>query len=127
VEGTDGAYYVSELTGFPFPVGAARLWRVVPGQEPEVVATGFTDAIDLAVGPDGSLVVLEIATYGLLAAQQGIATGFLGQLAADGTVVPILPNGLVTPTAFARLPDGTFVATDRALSGDAARLVRIQP
>jgi hypothetical protein len=29
--GPDGAYYVSELTGFPFSKGAARIWRVAPG------------------------------------------------------------------------------------------------
>src|SRR5262249_20371315 len=42
VTGPDGAYYVSELTGVPFAVGAARVYRVVPGQAPEVVYTGFT-------------------------------------------------------------------------------------
>jgi hypothetical protein len=25
----DGAYYVGQLTGFPFPVGGARVFRVV--------------------------------------------------------------------------------------------------
>ena len=29
--GPDGAYYVGELTGFPFPKGAAQVYRVVPG------------------------------------------------------------------------------------------------
>ena len=29
--GPDGAYYVSELTGFPFTKGAARIWRIAPG------------------------------------------------------------------------------------------------
>ena len=28
VKGPDGAYYVGELTGFPFQVGAARVWRL---------------------------------------------------------------------------------------------------
>jgi hypothetical protein len=34
VVGPDGAYYVSQLTGFPFPVGAANVYRVVPGSAP---------------------------------------------------------------------------------------------
>jgi hypothetical protein len=37
--GPDGAYYVSELTGFPFPVGGARIYRVEPGETPQIYAT----------------------------------------------------------------------------------------
>jgi len=124
-KGTDGAYYVSELTGFPFPVGAARLWRVVPGQDPQIVSSGFTNLIDLTVEPDGSFTVLEITAHGLLAAQQGFVEGALGQVTADGTYVPILPTGLVTPTAFMRLPDGSLLVTQNSLSGDAAQLVHV--
>jgi hypothetical protein len=51
VVGPDGAYYVGELTGAPFPVGGASVWRVVPGQEPTEYATGFTNIIDLGFGP----------------------------------------------------------------------------
>jgi hypothetical protein len=128
-KGPDGAYYVGELTGFPFPSGAARLWRVVPGQEPQVLATGFTNMIDIVALPDGSLLTLEIAAHGLLAANQfGLAGGAFGWLSADRTYVPILAgDALVTPTAFAVLPDGSFVVTQNATSGDAAQLVRVQP
>ena len=42
--GPDGAFYVSELTDFPFPVEGARIYRVVPGEEPQVYAEGFTNA-----------------------------------------------------------------------------------
>ena len=44
VRGPDGAYYVGQLTGFPFPPGGARVWRVVPGKAPTVYADGFTKA-----------------------------------------------------------------------------------
>ena len=27
-KGPDGAYYVSELIGFPFTKGASRIWRI---------------------------------------------------------------------------------------------------
>ena len=67
VRGPDGAYYVGQLTGFPFPVGGARVFRVVPGERPEVYARGFTNIIDIAFGRDGSLYVLEIAHNSLLA------------------------------------------------------------
>jgi hypothetical protein len=40
--GPDGALYVGQLTGFPFPVGGARIYRVVDGQSPTTFAEGFT-------------------------------------------------------------------------------------
>jgi len=80
--GPDGAWYVSELTGFPFTKGAARIWRIQPGTVDAVcdpanpdptgrcqsVATGFSSVIDLAFGPDGTMYVLEIAKNGLAGA-----------------------------------------------------------
>lgn len=36
VVGPDRAYYVSELTGVPFTAGAARVYRVIPGEAPSV-------------------------------------------------------------------------------------------
>jgi sugar lactone lactonase YvrE len=66
VQGPDGAYYVSQLTGFPFEKGDANIWRVVPGQSPTVYASGLTNLTDLAFAPDGTLYAVEIATEGLL-------------------------------------------------------------
>ncbi len=80
--GPDGAYYVSELTGFPFTKGAARIWRIAPGTVNAVcdpqninpsgpcqsVATGFSSVIDLTFGNDGTMYVLEIAKNGLAGA-----------------------------------------------------------
>ena len=61
VGGRDGALYVSQLTGFPFPVGGASIFRVDPRTgEYTKYATGFTNAMDLAFGRDGTLYVLEI-------------------------------------------------------------------
>ena len=48
VKGPDGAYYVGQLTGFPFPPGGANVWRVKPGHDPEVFKGGFTNIIDIA-------------------------------------------------------------------------------
>ena len=80
--GPDGAYYVSELTGFPFTKGAARIWRIAPGTVDAVcdpqninpngpcqsVATGFSSVIDVTFGSDGTMYVLEIAKNGLAGA-----------------------------------------------------------
>jgi hypothetical protein len=67
VSGRDGAYYVSQLTGFPFPVGGASVFRVDPRTGAYTTyAGGFTNAMDLAFGRDGTLYVLEIDSDSLL-------------------------------------------------------------
>ena len=71
VKGPDGAYYVGQLTGFPFPPGGANVFRVVPGKAPKVYAGGFTNIIDIAFDKRGRLYVLEIATNGLLNTAEG--------------------------------------------------------
>ena len=75
VKGPDGAFYVGQLTGFPFPPGGASVFRVVPGHDPEVFAGGFTNIIDIAFDKRGRLYVLEIATGGLLNTPRGPAPG----------------------------------------------------
>lgn len=66
--GPDGAYYVGELTGFPFVPGESRVYRVTPDGSLEVFADGFTSIIDLTFDADGNLYVLEIVKEGLLTA-----------------------------------------------------------
>ena len=64
--GPDGAYYVGQLTGVPFIVGAANVFRLAPGATPEVYLEGFTHIIDLAFDDAGNLYVLQIASESLL-------------------------------------------------------------
>ncbi len=95
VAGRDGAYYVSQLTGFPFPVGGARIFRVDPRTGAYTTyATGFTNAMDLAFGRDGTLYVLEIDHDSLLGGSK------------DGGVWAV-PRGGGTPRQIA-LPAGTL-------------------
>ncbi|MDI6696048.1 MAG: ScyD/ScyE family protein [Anaerolineales bacterium] len=78
--GPDGAYYVSELKGFPGPIGESRVWRVEPdarhvdcgsSSKCSVVLDGFTSIVDLAFGPDGTLYVVEFDEAGFLAVELG--------------------------------------------------------
>lgn len=94
--GPDGAFYVSELTGFPFPAGGARIYRIVPSEEPQVYAEGFTNVVDIDFEGDGSLSVLEIAKNSLLS---GDPTGALIRLKPDGSRKTLLSDGLLMPTA----------------------------
>ena len=59
VRGPDGALYVGQLTGFPFPVGGANVYRIVRGGEPEVYASGFTTITDIGFDERGRLYVLQ--------------------------------------------------------------------
>lgn len=125
--GPDGAYYVGELTGFPFPPGMARIWRVMPGEEPEVWTTGFTNIIDLAFGPDGSLYVLEIAANGLLAGEQGDIFGALIRIESNGERTTLASQGLVFPTGLAIGPDGTIYLSANGTSAADGQVVHLVP
>ena len=95
--GPDGALYVGELTGWPYDVGTARIWRVVPGKKPTIYATGFTTISGLAF--DGSdLLVLELASKGLLDAS---SPGALIRLRPNGSRTVLASAGLVAPTGLA--------------------------
>jgi hypothetical protein len=67
VKGPDGALYVSQLTGFPFPVRGAKVFRVDPRSGAVTTyASGFTNVVDLDFGRDGRLYVLEMDADSLL-------------------------------------------------------------
>jgi hypothetical protein len=72
VQGPDGFYYMSQLTGFPFIPGAANIFRVDPRTGAYTVFKGgFTNLMDLAFGRDGTLYALSIAKNGLLNGTEG--------------------------------------------------------
>ncbi|GAB2603372.1 hypothetical protein Aab01nite_48450 [Paractinoplanes abujensis] len=105
--GPDGAFYVGELTGFPFPPGRARVWRVVPGRPPEVYAGGFTAVVDLDWGP-GGLYVLELARHGLLS---GDRTGALLRVEGSGRRATIASDGLAAPSGLTIRNGVAYVTT----------------
>lgn len=127
--GPDGNYYVGQLTGFPFPVGAANIYRVpARGGEPSVFASGFTHIVDLTFGPDGSLYVVEIAKNGLLAAFDGNDwTGALIRIAPDGTRTELVPGALTAPGGIAVGSDGALYVTNNSVFSSTGELIRIVP
>lgn len=123
VRGPDGALYVSQLTGFPFPVGAARVYRVVPGSAPTIYASGFTNIIDLAFDASGNLFVLEIDQDGLAG---GGSTGRLARVPAGGGAgVTVLSDGLVMPGGLAIGPDGALYISNFSIFPGAGQVVRV--
>ena len=119
VVGPDHAYYVGELSGAPFDVGAANIYRVVPGQPAQVYLTGFTTIIDIAFAADGSLYVLEHAS--------GPA------LSGPGVLVKVSPNGARTtlsdalnrPTALLVGHHGAVYVTNNGTSNSGGELLRL--
>jgi len=120
--GPDGAYYVSELTGIPFAAGASRIYRVVPGEAPTVVWSGFTTVIDLAFDPDGNLYVLEHSTGPVFFA----LPGRLLRLAPDGTQTTVI-DGLIRPASVALGPDGGLYISNRSTSIGTGEVLRVDP
>lgn len=114
--GPDGAYYVGELTGFPFPPGEANVYRLVPGQAPTVYATGFTNIMDMEFAPDGTLYVAEIVHEGLLS---GSVDGAIEMAPpGGGAAVPVITTGLPAVGGLAIGKDGSlYVSTGTVFPG----------
>jgi hypothetical protein len=126
VKGPDGAYYVGQLTGFPFPPGGANVFRVVPGHEPEVFADGFTNIIDIAFDKRGRLYVLEIATNGLLSAGENeLPVGRLVRVNKDGSRTTLASEGLNAPGGFV-LGHGAAYITNNSILSDAGQVVKVR-
>src|SRR6266545_4677315 len=125
VVGPDRQYYVSQLTGFPFPPGGANVYRVDPRTGAVTVfASGFTNIMDLAFGRNGTLYVLEIDHDGLLG---GSADGGLFAVSPDGTKrqIALAPGTLTMPGGIAVGRDGLYV-TNNAGSPGGGQVLRIR-
>jgi hypothetical protein len=120
--GPDGAYYVGELTGAPFVDGAANVYRVVPGEAPEVFLTGFKTIIDIAFDDQRNLYVLQHAT----GATGLTGPGVLLRVAPDGTRSTVL-GGLTRPTSVAVGPDGSLYVSNRGISAGIGEVLRVEP
>lgn len=118
--GPDGAYYVGESTGVPFAAGAARIYRVVEGLEPEVYLEGFKMIVDLAFGDDGRLYVLQFATGPVFFT----GPGELIRIAPDGSRAVVL-GGLNFPTSVAVGVDGALYVTNRGIAPGLGEVLRI--
>lgn len=114
--GPDGYIYVGELTGAVseedgLPIGLSRVWKipadatnVVCSEDSgpcEVIIDGLTSVIDVAIGPDGRLYVVEFDEMSWFASfVPGLAAG--GTITAydlDGTNEEVVAEGLSFPSA----------------------------
>jgi hypothetical protein len=124
VVGPDGALYVSQLTGFPFVPGLASIFRVEPGEEPEVIASGFTNVTDLAFDRHGNLYVVEFASNGILS---GDPTGALIRVEPDGSQETIASEGLVNPYGVAIGRWGDIFVSNHGAEAGVGEVLRLRP
>ncbi|GAA3773483.1 ScyD/ScyE family protein [Microbacterium kribbense] len=120
VQGPDGALYVSQLTGFPFPQGGSTIWRVQAGHAPTAYATGLTNVTSLAFAPDGSLYAVEIYEHGLLAG----GPGALVHIPRGGGTATVVAGGLPAPYGVA-LQAGSAYVTTNSSSPSVGQVIRI--
>jgi hypothetical protein len=105
VKGPDGAFYVSELTGFPFIPGQSRIWRVKPGHKPTVYANDLTNVTSLAWSGK-KLYAVQLADAGLLVGPPGS----LVQVVRHSAPVTVAPN-LFFPYGVAIHKGSAYVST----------------
>ena len=122
VQGPDGALYVSELTGVPFPTGFARIFRVEPTGGISVVATGLTAVVDLAFGEDGALYALQHGSCGPFFA----CPGSIVRVAATAPH-PVIAGGFTRPGAMTIGPDGAFYVSNRSTDAGVGEVLRVVP
>lgn len=124
--GPDGAYYIGQLTGFPFPPGAANVYRYDPATSTITEAfTGFTNIIDLAFDTSGMLYVLQVSSNGL-ASPLGPGSGLLLQVdPTTGIRTTIASDGLVFPGGVTVGPDGALYVTNHSNVPTGGQVLRI--
>jgi sugar lactone lactonase YvrE len=120
--GPDGAYYVGELSGIPFATNAARIYRVTPGQAPQIFLTQLTTVIDLDFGPDGNLYVLQHSAGPTFFT----GAGSLIRVQPDGTPTTVL-GSLDRPTAVLVDSDGTIYVTNHGVTAGAGEVLKVVP
>ena len=129
VRGPDGAFYIGELSGFPYYKGAARVWRLVPGHNPTIFAEGFTAIADITFDDRGRLVVLEMAKEGLFALTPGqdILTGRLVRVERNGSKTDLATTGLENPGGVAYAGGDTYYVTNRTTGvGNDGQLLKLR-
>lgn len=124
--GPDGAYYIGQLTGFPFPPGAAKVYRYDPLTAAMTEAyTGFTNIIDLTFDNTGALYVLQVSSNGL-ASPTGPGSGLLIKIdSVTGNRETIASTGLVFPGAVTVGPDGALYVTNRSNAPSGGQVLRL--
>jgi hypothetical protein len=111
--GPDGAYYVSQLTGFPFPTGGSTIWRVTRDGEVSAYATGLTMVTGLA-WRDSTLYAVQLDDEDFLA---GAPSGSLREVTPGGSEHEAVLDDLSAPFGVAIRGHSAYVTIDSTSTG----------
>ena len=124
LKGADGAYYVCEFSGFPFPEGEAKIYKISANGELEVFASGFTQLIDMTFDAGGNLYVLQHMNQ---SGWKGKPDGALIKIAPNGERTTLIEgNGLEMPSALTIGADGDFYIINRGGRPGIGQVIRIE-
>ncbi|MEH1900427.1 MAG: ScyD/ScyE family protein [Nostoc sp.] len=125
--GPDGALYVGEYTGFPYPAGKSRIWRIGKDDKPEVFLDGFTHITDLTFDQKGNLLVLQFSDKSQLGGDITDLPGSLIEVAPDGTRTTLVAagQGLDSADGIAIGPDGKIYITNQGVGKGRGEVVRV--
>lgn len=112
------AFYISQLTGFPFPQGGANIYKMRPGHKPHVWASGLTNVTDLA-WHRGHLYAVEISAAGLANAPEGtMPVGALVRVhRGDNSTPDVVAGNLPAPYGVALRGGSAYVTTCSVCAG----------
>lgn len=117
--GPDGAMYVSQLTGFPFPTGGSTIWRVTADGEVSAYATGLTMVTSLAWKGD-TLYAVQLDDGDFFDGH----IGSLREITAGGSSHEAVVANLPSPYGLAIRGNDAFVTTGSVTVGS-GEVVRI--
>ncbi len=126
--GPDGALYVGEYSGFPYPQDKARIFRIGEDGVPTVFAEGFNAITELTFDKEGNLLVLQFSdTSQLTSPDITSLPGSLIQLAPDGTRTTLVAagEGLESADGLTIGPDNQIYVTTRGVGPENGSVVRV--
>ncbi|MBN3925573.1 ScyD/ScyE family protein [Nostoc sp. NMS4] len=125
--GPDGALYVGEYTGFPYPAGKSKIFRIGKDMKPEVFLDGFTHITDLTFDKKGDLLVLQFSDKSQLGGDITNLPGSLIQVAPDGTRTTLVAagQGLDSADGIDISPDGKIYITNRGVGPGLGEVIRV--
>lgn len=124
--GPDGAAYVGEYKGYPYPEGKAKIWRVGDDGKPEVYADGFTHITDMKFDADGNLYVLQFANQAQWkSADEAAVPGSLIKVAPDGTRTTVVAEGLESADGLAIGPDNKIYVVNKGIGPKNGQILRV--
>ena len=99
-----GNFYVGNLGAFPIVDGTQNIYKITPGGQMEIVATGFTTILGLVFDGRGRIYVLEMSTGNPFPTP---ATGRIIRVNHNGSR-DVIATGLSFATAMTMGPDGNL-------------------